>query len=77
MYITDGWINGEGDLLSADRSVIMLKLSGLELNIKSGDTHRMIWKNDSIVNFQFHEKNNVNFQFHEKNNVNFQFHEKK
>ena len=40
--LTEGWINGEGDLLSADRSVIMLKLSGLELSIKSGETHRMI-----------------------------------
>ena len=41
MYITDGDTMGEGDLLSDDRSVTMLKLSGLELSIKSGETHRI------------------------------------
>ena len=37
LYITDGDTIGDGDLLSADLS--KLRDSGLELSIRSGETH--------------------------------------
>ena len=39
LYITEGDTIGDGDLLSAARWWSLIKLSGLELSIRSGETH--------------------------------------
>ena len=41
MYMTVGVTMGDGDLLSLDRWWSVIRLSGLELSIRSGDTHLM------------------------------------